>query len=127
MRNLLAKDLRALFLILFVAVILALVAKSVVGGAGGFILGWAALIFASALAALHHRLHHLQPVLPRCAQRGRGGIGVRVVRRLDSRGGDGHSQDRRLLNPAVTNATLTVAFPAVRAAAPLPGSLPAVP
>jgi hypothetical protein len=52
MRNLLAQDLRALFLILFVAVILALVAKSVVGGAGGFILGWAALIFASALAAL---------------------------------------------------------------------------
>jgi len=52
MRDLLAQDLRALFLILFVAGILGLVAKSVVGGAGGFFLGWAALIFASALAAL---------------------------------------------------------------------------
>jgi len=51
MRNLLAHDLRALFLILFVALILGLVAKSIVGGAGAFLLGWAALIFASALAA----------------------------------------------------------------------------
>jgi hypothetical protein len=51
MRDLLAQDLRALFLIIFVAVVLGLAAKSVAGGAGGFILGWAALIFASALAA----------------------------------------------------------------------------
>jgi len=51
MRDLLAQDLRALFLILFVAAILGMVAKSIVGGAGGFVLGWAALIFASALAA----------------------------------------------------------------------------
>jgi hypothetical protein len=51
MRDLLAADLRALLLILFVALILGIAAKSVSGGAGGFILGWAALIFASALAA----------------------------------------------------------------------------
>jgi len=51
MRDLLAQDLRALFLIVFVAIILAMVAKSVSGGAGGFVLGWAALIFGSALAA----------------------------------------------------------------------------
>jgi hypothetical protein len=51
MRNLLASDLRALFLIVFVAAILGLVAKSIVAGPGGFLLGWAALIFASALAA----------------------------------------------------------------------------
>ena len=51
MRRLLADDLRALLLILFVAVILALVSKAVNGGLGGFVLGWAALIFASALAA----------------------------------------------------------------------------
>jgi hypothetical protein len=51
MRDLLAQDLRALFLVGFVAVILALVAKSIAGGAGGFVLGWAGLIFASALAA----------------------------------------------------------------------------
>lgn len=51
MRDLLAHDLRALFLILFVALILAVVAKSVSGGAGAFVLGWAALVFASALAA----------------------------------------------------------------------------
>jgi hypothetical protein len=51
MRDLLAQDLRALFLVLFVALILGLAAKSVIGGAGGFILGWAALILGSALAA----------------------------------------------------------------------------
>jgi hypothetical protein len=51
MRRLLADDLRALLLILFVAVILALVSKAVNGGLGGFVLGWSALIFASALAA----------------------------------------------------------------------------
>lgn len=50
-RNVLAEDLRALFLIAFVAVILSIVAKSISGGAGGFFLGWAAVIFASALAA----------------------------------------------------------------------------
>ncbi|MBB5873731.1 hypothetical protein F4553_007165 [Allocatelliglobosispora scoriae] len=51
MRRLIADDLRALLLILIVAVILGVVTKSVVGGAGGFFLGWAALVFASALAA----------------------------------------------------------------------------
>jgi hypothetical protein len=51
MRDLLAHDLRALFLIVFVAVILGLVAKSIAGGAGAFFLGWASLIFASALSA----------------------------------------------------------------------------
>jgi hypothetical protein len=51
MRDLLAHDLRALLLIVFVALVLGFAAKSVVGGAGGFVLGWAALIFGSALAA----------------------------------------------------------------------------
>jgi hypothetical protein len=51
MRDLLAQDLRAVLLIAFVALVLGFAAKSVVGGAGGFVLGWAALIFASALAA----------------------------------------------------------------------------
>lgn len=50
-RRLLADDLRALLLVLFVAVIMVVVSKSVNGGLGGFVLGWAALIFASALAA----------------------------------------------------------------------------
>jgi hypothetical protein len=50
-RDLLAQDLRALFLVLFVAVILAVVSKSIVGGAGAFFLGWASLVFGSALAA----------------------------------------------------------------------------
>src|SRR4030081_3212238 len=50
-RDLLAQDLRALFLILFVALILGLVAKSVGSGGSAFLLGWSALIFASALAA----------------------------------------------------------------------------
>ncbi|WP_144125132.1 hypothetical protein [Catellatospora sichuanensis] len=51
MRRLLADDLRALLLILFVALILGVVSKAVTGGAGGFLLGWSALIFGSALAA----------------------------------------------------------------------------
>src|SRR5215813_14109935 len=48
-RGLLVEDLRALFLILFVALVLSLAGKALSGGA--FLLGWAALIFASALAA----------------------------------------------------------------------------
>jgi hypothetical protein len=51
MRNLFAQDLRAILLIAFVAGILGVVAKAVIGGAAGFLLGWAALIFGSALAA----------------------------------------------------------------------------
>jgi hypothetical protein len=51
MRDLLAADLRALFLVLFVALILGLAAKSISGGAAGFLIGWASLIFAAALAA----------------------------------------------------------------------------
>jgi hypothetical protein len=51
MRRLLAEDLRAILLIVFVGVILAWVSKSVVGGVGGFFLGWAAVVFGSALAA----------------------------------------------------------------------------
>jgi hypothetical protein len=50
-RAVLADDLKALLLIAFVAAILAMVASSISGGSGGFILGWASLIFASALAA----------------------------------------------------------------------------
>src|SRR5215813_4862736 len=38
LRDLLAQDLRALFLILFVALILTVAAKTVSGGAGGFLL-----------------------------------------------------------------------------------------
>jgi hypothetical protein len=51
MRDLLARDLRALLLLVFVAAVLAIVAKSVTGGAGVSVLGWAALVFGSALAA----------------------------------------------------------------------------
>ena len=46
-----AADLRALFLVLFVALILGMAAKSISGGAAGFLIGWASLIFAAALAA----------------------------------------------------------------------------
>lgn len=51
MRDMLATDLRAILLIIFVAVVLGLVSRSVSGGMGGFVLGWAALVFGSALAA----------------------------------------------------------------------------
>jgi hypothetical protein len=50
-RRLLADDLRALLLIFFVGLILIMVSKAITGGIGGFVLGWAALVFASALAA----------------------------------------------------------------------------
>jgi hypothetical protein len=50
-RDLLARDLRAILLIILVALILSWVAKAVTGGGGGFLLGWSALIFASAVAA----------------------------------------------------------------------------
>jgi hypothetical protein len=50
-RSLLVEDLRALFLILFVALMLSMAGRSLSGGGGAFLLGWAALIFASALAA----------------------------------------------------------------------------
>jgi hypothetical protein len=49
-RGLLVADLRALFLILFVALVLSLAGKALSGGGGAFLLGWAALIFASALS-----------------------------------------------------------------------------
>jgi hypothetical protein len=51
MRRLLSQDLRALLLIVFVALIIAFAAKSVTGGGGAFLLGWAAVVFGSALAA----------------------------------------------------------------------------
>src|SRR5689334_17211660 len=51
MRRLLADDIKALLLILLVAVILGTVGKAVTGGLGGFFLGWSAVVFASALAA----------------------------------------------------------------------------
>jgi hypothetical protein len=50
-RDLLSMDLRALFLVLFVALILSVVSKAVSGGGAQFFIGWAALVFASALAA----------------------------------------------------------------------------
>jgi hypothetical protein len=49
-RDLLAQDLRAILLIVFVALVLGVSAKSATGG-GAFVLGWASLIFGSALAA----------------------------------------------------------------------------
>jgi hypothetical protein len=49
-REFISHDLRALLLLVFVAAVLAVSAKSAVGGAA-FVLGWAALIFGSALAA----------------------------------------------------------------------------
>ena len=50
-RTLSAHDLRAFLLVLFVAAVLGLSAKSISGGPGAFVLGWASLVFASALAA----------------------------------------------------------------------------
>jgi len=50
-RALLSADLRALLLILFVAILLAIFSKGISTGSTAFFLGWAGLVFASALAA----------------------------------------------------------------------------
>jgi len=50
-RELLANDLRALLIIVFVFGILAMVAKGIGSGGVGFIVGWVALILGAALAA----------------------------------------------------------------------------
>src|SRR3954469_21046022 len=49
-RELLANDLRALLLVLFVALVLSVAARSVAGGGAAFVVGWASLIFGAALA-----------------------------------------------------------------------------
>src|SRR5262245_30411111 len=51
-RDVLAFDLRALLLVVFVAALLGMAGASVVGGWGAFILGWFSVIFGAALAAL---------------------------------------------------------------------------
>lgn len=50
-RDLLYRDVRALLLILFTALILAVTTKATAGGAAAFIVGWTSLIFGAALAA----------------------------------------------------------------------------
>ena len=51
-RDVLAFDLRALLLVVFVAALLGMAGASVIGGWGAFILGWFSVIFGAALAAL---------------------------------------------------------------------------
>lgn len=51
-RDLIARDLRALLVLLFVALVLAVGGASRVAGGTRFIVGWASLIFGAALAAL---------------------------------------------------------------------------
>src|SRR5215472_340366 len=51
-RDVIAFDIRALLLVLFVAMILGLAGAAVNGGGGAFILGWFAVILGAALAAL---------------------------------------------------------------------------
>ena len=51
-RDLIARDLRALLLLLFVALVLSIAGAGAVSGGARFVIGWSSLIFASALAAL---------------------------------------------------------------------------
>jgi hypothetical protein len=51
-RDLIARDLRALLLLLFVALILSIAGAGAVSGGARFVLGWSSLVFGSALAAL---------------------------------------------------------------------------
>jgi hypothetical protein len=51
-RDLLARDLRALLLLLFVALVLATAGAAGATGGARFVIGWASLVFGSALAAL---------------------------------------------------------------------------
>ena len=52
LRNLLARDIRAMLLLLFVALVLAVAGAAAVSGGARFVIGWASLVFGSALAAL---------------------------------------------------------------------------
>jgi hypothetical protein len=51
-RDLMARDIRALLLLLFVALVLATAGAAGVSGGARFVIGWASLVFGSALAAL---------------------------------------------------------------------------
>jgi hypothetical protein len=51
-RDVLAFDLRALLLVVFVAAIIGMAAATVVGGFGSFVLGWFAVIIGAAVVAL---------------------------------------------------------------------------
>jgi hypothetical protein len=51
-RDVIAFDIRALLLIVFVAALLGMAGASVVGGSGAFVLGWFSVIFGAAVAAL---------------------------------------------------------------------------
>ncbi len=51
-RDLIARDLRALLLLLFVALVLAVAGAGAASGGARFVIGWASLIFGAALAAL---------------------------------------------------------------------------
>jgi hypothetical protein len=50
-RDLLSRDVRALLLILFTALVLGAAAKATAGGFAAFMMGWTSLIFGAALAA----------------------------------------------------------------------------
>jgi hypothetical protein len=65
-REMLANDLRALLIIVFVFGILAMVAKGIGSGGVGFIVGWVALILGAALAAF---LTYFLKTTPRCPAR----------------------------------------------------------
>ena len=51
-RDVIAYDIRALLLIVFVAAILGMAGATVVGGSGAFVLGWFSVILGAAVAAL---------------------------------------------------------------------------
>jgi hypothetical protein len=51
-RDVIAYDIRALLLIVFVAAILGIAGATVVGGSGAFVLGWFSVILGAAVAAL---------------------------------------------------------------------------
>ena len=89
-RSLLAQDLRALFLVLFVAVILAVVSKSVSGGGGGLLPGLGGPRLRLRVGGLDHRVHHLERHHDRRARRSGRRLGVRSLRGLDCRNRNRH-------------------------------------
>jgi hypothetical protein len=74
-RELLANDLRALLLVLFVALVLSVAARSVASGGGAFVIGWASLIFGAALAAFTTEFIISDPTMLRALQSGAAAAG----------------------------------------------------
>lgn len=78
-RELLANDLRAFLVVLFVALVLFTTGRSLVSGGGAFVIGWASLIFGAALAGFTTEFIVSNPTMLRALQAGAGAAGYGLL------------------------------------------------